>query len=41
MIEIEDFSDEEFGLPPKKWSSLKYGFSAIGGRENAPEEAQA
>ena len=29
------------GLTPKKWSSLKYGFSAIGGRENAAEETQA
>ena len=29
------------GLPPLKWSSLKYGFRAIGGREHAAEEAQA
>ena len=33
--------DDAFGLPPGKWPSLKYGFSAIGGRENAAEEAQA
>jgi putative transposase len=26
------------GLPPEKWSSLKYGFAADGGRWNGEEE---
>ncbi|MCC4300330.1 hypothetical protein [Aurantimonas coralicida] len=30
----------ETGLPPLKWSSLKYGFRAIGGREHAAEEGK-
>src|SRR3954470_2004794 len=27
------------GLPPEKWSSLRYGFEPAGGRENGEEEA--
>ena len=29
----------DLGLPPRKWSFMKYGFWTIGGREHAEQEA--
>ena len=31
--------EQDVGLPPLKWSSLRYGFVPDGGREDGKEEA--
>ncbi|PZQ17256.1 MAG: hypothetical protein DI565_07790 [Ancylobacter novellus] len=31
---------DEVGLPPEKWSSLRYGFWPFGGLNDAEEEAR-